>query len=169
MQSEWADLFIRYQKFWGGEPSQEDLDLIYTRKPRPPFREVEHPDGSVQKVWCTFDTEQIDIDVFSPLGADFIQDQLYALTDKCAAAASSPPPSMILKPAIVSVCRWPCSLTLADWQVHTAGNCWRTPLPSLCARVGAPPSASGALASAACSPCGPSSASRVVTSCAQSC
>jgi sucrose phosphorylase len=83
LQSKWADLFIRYQKFWCGEPKQEELDLIYTRKPRPPFREVEHADGTVEKVWCTFDTEQIDIDVFSPLGAAFIKDQLCALTDKC--------------------------------------------------------------------------------------
>lgn len=57
--------------------------MIYTRKPRPPFREVTHADGSVEKVWCTFDEEQIDIDVFSPLGEAFINDQLKALTDKC--------------------------------------------------------------------------------------
>ena len=35
-------------------------------------------------MWCTFDYEQIDIDVFSEIGAKFIQDQLYSLTDKYA-------------------------------------------------------------------------------------
>ena len=49
MQSEWAELFIRYSKFWGGEPSEENLAMIYTRKPRPPFREVAHGDGTSQK------------------------------------------------------------------------------------------------------------------------
>ena len=50
VQSEWAELFIRYNKFWGGEPSEQNLAMIYTRKPRPPFREVTHADGNVQKV-----------------------------------------------------------------------------------------------------------------------
>ena len=79
MQSEWADLFIRYNKFWGGDPTDEDLGMIYTRKPRPPFLEVEHADGTSQKVWCTFDYEQVDIDAFSPLGNKFIEDQLDSL------------------------------------------------------------------------------------------
>ena len=35
-------------------------------------------------MWCTFDYEQIDIDAFSKVGDKFIQDQLHALTDKCA-------------------------------------------------------------------------------------
>lgn len=90
LQSDWADLFIRYHKFWGGEPTAEDLSLIYTRKPRPPYREVEHPDGTTEKVWCTFDYEQIDIDAFNPLGLSFIEDQLDTLTSKCAPAATSP-------------------------------------------------------------------------------
>ena len=52
MQSEWAELFIRYNHFWGGEPTEAQLGMIYTRKPRPPFREVEHADGTVQKARC---------------------------------------------------------------------------------------------------------------------
>jgi hypothetical protein len=91
MQSEWAELFIRYNKFWGGEPSEQNLAMIYTRKPRPPFREVTHGDGTVQKVWCTFDYEQIDIDVFSEMGANFIKDQLYSLTDRRALVSALRP------------------------------------------------------------------------------
>ena len=37
--SEWRNLFIRYKDFWketGGEPTQEQVDLIYKRKPRAP-------------------------------------------------------------------------------------------------------------------------------------
>jgi hypothetical protein len=88
MQSEWADLFIRYNKFWGGEPKEEDLNKIYTRKPRPPFIEVEHADGTKQKVWCTFDGDQIDIDVFAPIGLQFIEDQLNHLCTQCAPACA---------------------------------------------------------------------------------
>lgn len=65
-ESQWADLFIRYKYFWpGGEPSEEDLALIYTRKPRPPYYEVDFADGSSEKVWCTFDYEQIDLNLKS--------------------------------------------------------------------------------------------------------
>lgn len=105
LQSEWANLFIRYHKFWGGEPTADDLALIYTRKPRPPYRDVEHPDGSTEKVWCTFDYEQIDIDAFAPLGLAFIEDQLDTLTSKRAPLLS--PPCLSLSP--------PATLSLAQW------------------------------------------------------
>jgi sucrose phosphorylase len=65
-QSPYADLFIRYKDFWpGGEPSQEDLSKIYTRKPRPPYTEVTFDDGSTEKIWCTFDHEQVDFNISS--------------------------------------------------------------------------------------------------------
>lgn len=63
-QSDFADLFIRYSVFWpGGEPTADDLSRIYTRKPRPPYREVRTGDGDTERVWCTFDPEQIDINL----------------------------------------------------------------------------------------------------------
>jgi len=71
--SPWADLFIRYRDFWpGGGPSREDLDRIYTRKPRPPYVEVEFGDGSREKVWCTFDYEQIDLNLQSETTRKFV-------------------------------------------------------------------------------------------------
>jgi sucrose phosphorylase len=58
------DLFIRYSDFWSnGGPTDQQLRQIYTRKPRPPFQEVEFADHTKEKVWCTFDHEQIDLDV----------------------------------------------------------------------------------------------------------
>ena len=63
-QSAYKDFFIRYSDFWeNGEPTQEQVDLIYKRKPRAPYIEVEFADGSKEKVWCTFCEEQIDLDV----------------------------------------------------------------------------------------------------------
>lgn len=49
-ESKYADLFIRYKNFWpGGEPTQEDVDLIYKRKPRAPYRIAQFADGTEEK------------------------------------------------------------------------------------------------------------------------
>jgi sucrose phosphorylase len=83
--SPFADLFIRYKDFFArsdGEPTKADLEKIYTRKPRAPYYEVFFEDGlepESEKVWCTFDFEQIDINVKSEAGRTFIRDQLEAL------------------------------------------------------------------------------------------
>ena len=46
-QSAYKDFFIRYSDFWeNGEPTQEQVDLIYKRKPRAPYIEAEFADGS---------------------------------------------------------------------------------------------------------------------------
>jgi len=66
-ESEYADMFLPFSKLSpNGNISQEDLAKVYTRKPRPPFALVERADGSQERVWCTFDYEQIDVDVTSP-------------------------------------------------------------------------------------------------------
>lgn len=81
--SKYKDLFIRYKDFWpAGEPTQEDVDLIYKRKPRAPYVEVTFADGSKEKVWCTFDEQQIDLDVTTKTTRDFIKEQLEFLAEK---------------------------------------------------------------------------------------
>lgn len=78
--SPYADLFIRYKYFWpNGEPTQEDIDLIYKRKPRAPYRIAQFADGSQEKVWCTFDEEQIDLDVTTETTRCFIKENLEQL------------------------------------------------------------------------------------------
>jgi sucrose phosphorylase len=47
--------------------------LIYKRKPRAPFVNVEFADGTKEQVWCTFDEEQIDLDVRTKTTKDFIR------------------------------------------------------------------------------------------------
>ncbi|MBY5004851.1 sucrose phosphorylase [Streptococcus suis] len=80
--SVYADLFIRYKNFWpNGEPTQEDVDLIYKRKPRAPYRIAKFADGSEEKVWCTFDEQQIDLDVTTETTRRFIQENLEQLAD----------------------------------------------------------------------------------------
>lgn len=84
--SRWADLFIRFKDFWpGGEPTEQDLEKIYTRKPRPPYIDVEFADGSQEKIWCTFDFEQIDLDLESETARNLIREFLQNL---CARGAN---------------------------------------------------------------------------------
>jgi sucrose phosphorylase len=65
--SEYADMFLSFNKMApNGNISDEDLAKVYTRKPRPPFQQLERPNGTLEKIWCTFDYEQIDLDYNSP-------------------------------------------------------------------------------------------------------
>ena len=78
--SEYRDLFIRYAKFWeNGEPTKEQVDAIYKRKPRAPYVDAHFADGTSEKVWCTFDEEQIDINCKSDTAKEFIRDNLECL------------------------------------------------------------------------------------------
>ncbi|MFA9463176.1 MAG: sucrose phosphorylase [Velocimicrobium sp.] len=78
--STYKDLFIRYQNFWEqGEPSEEEVNVIYKRKPRAPYVEAHFRDGSSEKVWCTFDEEQIDINCKTETAKAFIKDNLETL------------------------------------------------------------------------------------------
>ncbi|KAA3612590.1 MAG: sucrose phosphorylase [Calditrichaeota bacterium] len=82
----YKDYFIRYNKFWPeGEPTQKQTDSIYKRKPRAPYIDAEFLDGSTEKIWCTFDEEQIDLDVSKIETRHFIKSNLQNL---CAKGAS---------------------------------------------------------------------------------
>lgn len=84
--SEYKDFFITYKDFWeGGEPTQEQIDIIYKRKPRAPYIEALFADGSREKVWCTFCEEQIDLDVTKEKTRKFIKN---TLIDMCSHGAS---------------------------------------------------------------------------------
>lgn len=85
-QSKYKDFFIRYKDFWdNGEPTAEQVDKIYKRKPRAPYVEAEFADGSKEKVWCTFCEEQIDLDVTKKDTKDFI---IKTLKDMCKRGAA---------------------------------------------------------------------------------
>ncbi|MFA9375971.1 MAG: sucrose phosphorylase [Lachnotalea sp.] len=79
-QSKYKDLFIRYKDFWeNGEPTKEEVDAIYKRKPRAPYVDAIFADGTSEKVWCTFDEEQIDINCKTSTAKEFIKDNLLCL------------------------------------------------------------------------------------------
>lgn len=78
--SRYKDFFICYKDFWeNGMPSGEQLSMIYKRKPRAPYTEVAFNDGTVEKVWCTFGEEQIDLNVSAPATKQFIRESLTSL------------------------------------------------------------------------------------------
>jgi len=78
--SPYKEFFIRFSQFWpGGEASEEDLAQIYTRKPRPPYQEIELGGGEKEKIWCTFDEEQIDLNLANPETRRFVEKNLTAL------------------------------------------------------------------------------------------
>lgn len=79
-QSEYADMFLSFNKLSpDGEISEESLAKVYTRKPRPPYTVIERSDGSKEKIWCTFDYEQIDLDYNSPKTREVIRNFLIRL------------------------------------------------------------------------------------------
>ena len=78
--SEYADMFLSFNKLSPtGEISEEDLAKVYTRKPRPPYSMVERSDGSREKVWSTFDYEQIDLDLNAPKTKEVLRNFLIFL------------------------------------------------------------------------------------------
>jgi sucrose phosphorylase len=80
MESEYADMFLSFNKLSPtGEIDEDVLAKVYTRKPRPPYTMIQRADGSREKIWCTFDYEQIDLDLQSPVTREVIRQYLIRL------------------------------------------------------------------------------------------
>ncbi len=79
-ESEFADMFLSFNKLSPtGEIDEDLLAMVYTRKPRPPYTMIQRADGSREKIWCTFDYEQIDLDLQSPITKEVIRKFLIRL------------------------------------------------------------------------------------------
>lgn len=71
--SKYASMFLTPQHVFDGQmPSDEQRALIYRPRPSPPFHDVEFADGSLRTVWSTFTHAQIDIDVESEEGWNYL-------------------------------------------------------------------------------------------------
>lgn len=78
--SPYANLFLRYKDFWpDGEPTPQDIELIYKRKPRAPYVEAQFSDNTTEKIWCTFDEEQIDLNPQTSVTKQFYRENLQYL------------------------------------------------------------------------------------------
>jgi sucrose phosphorylase len=79
-ESAYADMFLSFNKLSPtGEIDDDVLAKVYTRKPRPPYTMIQRADGSREKIWCTFDYEQIDLDLQSPVTKQVVRQFLIRL------------------------------------------------------------------------------------------
>lgn len=84
--SEYADMFLRFKKFWpNGEPTQKQVDMLNKRKPCAPCEEIAFADGTTEKIWCTFDDEQMDLNLESEVTWKYIENTLRFLLEQGAA------------------------------------------------------------------------------------
>lgn len=80
--SQYKDFYINWNKFWGGEPSEEEDRILYKRQ-AVPYIDAKFKDGSTERLWCTFSSEQIDIDcLHSEEAKKFLAQQLRNLANR---------------------------------------------------------------------------------------
>lgn len=71
-QSEYRDLFLTYSKIFPKGATEKELLNIYRPRPGMPFSTISLKDGSQKMFWTTFTSNQIDIDVTSEKGKDYL-------------------------------------------------------------------------------------------------
>lgn len=70
--SQYRNMFIHWNEFWPhGEPTEEENDAMYRRKPGGAYMEFTRRDGKTVKLWNTFFSEQIDIDPYTKPTQDY--------------------------------------------------------------------------------------------------
>lgn len=76
------DMFIHWEEFWPkGEPTQEEMDALYRRKPGGPYMEFTRADGRKVKLWNTFFEEQIDINPYAEATKEYYRRNLGRLSE----------------------------------------------------------------------------------------
>ncbi|SHE24979.1 sucrose phosphorylase [Actinomyces glycerinitolerans] len=84
--STYRSMFIDWDEFWPeGEPSDEDMELLYRRKPGGPVKEFTRADGRSVRIWNTFFDEQVDIDPYDPATQAYYERNLSRLAQHVAA------------------------------------------------------------------------------------
>ena len=71
-KSPYADMFITFNKVFDKDAKEEELSAIYRPRPGSPFTKIQFSDGSEKSLWTTFTANQIDIDVKSNAGKDYL-------------------------------------------------------------------------------------------------
>ena len=70
--SEYADLFLSFETVFPNGATEADILSIYRPRPSLPFTMVKLKDGSSKLIWTTFTSNQIDIDVNSEIGQEYL-------------------------------------------------------------------------------------------------
>lgn len=71
-KSPFADLFLTYGKVFPDGAQEQELLNIYRPRPGLPFTTFTFKDGTAKLVWTTFTSNQVDIDVNSPQGQNYL-------------------------------------------------------------------------------------------------
>lgn len=72
--SPYAHMFLRFKDFWEDSfPTKEEIALLNKRKPSAPCVDIDFKDGSTEKIWCTFDDEQMDLNLRSEITWIFVK------------------------------------------------------------------------------------------------
>lgn len=71
--SKFAPLFLTFDKVFPDGATEQDLISIYRPRPSFPFTKFKLKDGGEKMVWTTFTQNQIDIDVYSELGKQYLE------------------------------------------------------------------------------------------------
>lgn len=71
--SQYASLFLSFDTVFPNGATEADLLSIYRPRPGFPFTTFRLKDGSSKMIWTTFTSNQIDIDVNSALGMDYLE------------------------------------------------------------------------------------------------
>lgn len=75
--SPYKEMFIDWNQFWpNGEPTEQDLEILYRRKENGPFLEFVRNDGKKVALWNTFFQEQLDINPYSAATQDYYERNL---------------------------------------------------------------------------------------------
>lgn len=75
-QSQFADLFLSYDKVFKNGASEDELLSIYRPRPGLPFTTFKLENGKSKLIWTTFTGNQIDIDVNSKPGISYLDNIL---------------------------------------------------------------------------------------------
>ena len=70
--SDYAELFLTYDKVFKNGATEKELLDIYRPRPGFPFTTMSLGNGSKKMLWTTFTTNQIDIDVNDPKGKEYL-------------------------------------------------------------------------------------------------
>ena len=80
-ESRFFDLFLTKEKVLGTDANEKDISKIYRPRPNKPFTQITLGNGEVVDFWTTFSQHQIDIDVHSKAGAEYIESILQTFED----------------------------------------------------------------------------------------
>lgn len=71
--SEYASLFLSFDTVFPKGATESDILTIYRPRPNLPFTTFKLDDGTYKLIWTTFTSNQIDIDVHSTKGAQYLE------------------------------------------------------------------------------------------------